>query len=1090
MKNKKILKALTALVMGSVTALAGFAAACDPVENGGEHTHNYTWVDDGNGTTHHEHCGVDGCDAPDKAAENHTWSGDECNKCHATKLNQESNAILPEYKGEAAGPEAGEKDIKSLFKASDLSSGTLGEAWTNGVVSIPNGTELRDRKDTSNKYTRSVKNGVITINVPANGTLKISFASGSSTVGNAGYKLTKADNSVEDVQINTADKVLNDLELEVVKGTYKFQTSKGTVDVFAIELNYKSTASPIEAIEITSAGTTDYLVTQKVDCTGVTLVSKDASGVRTPIKLENCKFDTSHYNPKASCEYEISVTYFLSSNLDSQTKEFTATYKVKVYMVDSIELSTIGLNSNKQVTVQQAYLPDGTFSKSNISVVASCSFGGDTIKQKLKDSWYSVSTPALTSEGTQKVTVSVDSAYTVGNKNVSASYDVIVKAKKDVVDNKVEITVGETGEFKTLTQAVQYLKACNYESGVNKVVKLQTGTYTEKVWLDVDNVTLVGLGENIDDTKLTYSLVEGDADVLSGSLWALNCATLHVTGKNFKAYNLAIHNDFDYINNSGHYSGNQAAQGVALTLDSDGATLYKCHLYGNQDTLYMKSGRSYYYQSQIDGNIDFIFGGENALAYFDDCKIVAVNRETKTSDNPQNGYVTAAKHSTAKKPDYGYIFNNCEFTDDGKVNAASMSLGRPWGEKATVAYIGCSFSDAYSQEGSDGSHKIHRWNDWNTTVTAAGADFCEYGSTDAEGNPIMQTAVAGGSVLTAGQAANYTKANLFGTANGKVGYTTEFDCDTEYSKLRILAGLDSGELPEETKFTYDFTEVDKNSSETVQEHFAGKLEWTGTGRWNGNSIQVSNDTVIKIAKAGEVSIGWFSGYGTNADAEITYDAEGRATIKILHSQKYIVDITVNTETVPEESVEHTISIYVKTETEDTLLGTITKAHGNVIDEAAIVALITAENYPGKILDKVYASDKTTEYTYAPINGNTDIYVTLKDSSKIWQAGEEISLAFGGGVKPVVAGVEFSSSIVGNGSECKTNVGETIKITAAEGTTVQINWHPNGGACDNNATVSYDAENGQIVITIKAPEAGEQGAADGQIYIRSITIVAV
>ena len=100
------------------------------------------------------------------------------------------------------------------------------------------------------------------------------------------------------------------------------------------------------------------------------------------------------------------------------------------------------------------------------------------------------------------------------------------------------------------------------------------------------------------------------------------------------------------------------------------------------------------------------------------------------------------------------------------------------------------------------------------------------------------------------------------------------------------------------------------------------------------------------------------------------------------------------------------------------------------------------------------------------------------------------MAFGGGVKPVVAGVEFSSSIVGNGSECKTNVGETIKITAAEGTTVQINWHPNGGACDNNATVSYDAENGQIVITIKAPEAGEQGAADGQIYIRSITIVAV
>ncbi|MDE6504968.1 MAG: InlB B-repeat-containing protein [Clostridia bacterium] len=911
MKNKKILKALTALVMGSVTALAGFAAACDPVEdNGGGHTHNYTWVDDENGTTHHEHCTADGCDAPDKAAENHTWNGDECSKCHAVKVNQTDNAIVPEYKGEAAGPEAGEKDITSLFKASDLEKGTLSEAWTNGVVSIPGGTELRDRKDTTNKYTRSVKNGVITINVPASGTLKISFASGSSTIGNAGYKLTKADNTVEEVAINTGDKVLNDLELEVVKGTYKFQAAKGTVDVFAIELKYKTTAAPIEEIEITSAGTTDYLVTQKVDCTGVALVAKDANGVLTPVKLENCKFDTSKYNPKASGEYEISVTYFLSDNLDSQTKEFTATYKVKVYMVDSIELSTIGLSSNKQVTVQQAYLPDGSFNSNSLSVVANCSFGGNTIKQKLKDSWYTVTAPNLAEEGAKTVTVYVDSLYTVGNKSVSASYEVAVKAKKAVAENKVEVTVGETGEFKTLTQAVQYLKACNYESGVNKVIKLQAGTYTEKVWLDIDNVTLVGLGENIDDTKLSYSLVEGDADALSGSLWALNCATLHVTGKNFKAYNLAVRNDFDYMKNSGNYSGTQAAQGVALTLDADGAVLYKCHLYGNQDTLYMKSGRSYYYQSQIDGNIDFIFGGENSLAYFDDCKIVAINRESKTSDNPQNGYVTAAKHTTDKKPDYGYIFNNCELTDDGSVNAGAMSLGRPWGEKATVAYIGCSFSDAYSQEGTDGSHKIHRWNDWSTTVTAASADFREYGSTDAQGNPIMQTAVAGGSVLTQAQAANYTKTNLFGTANGKVGYTTEFDSDTEYSKLRILAGIDSGELPEETKITVDLQDAalpNGSCVEAINQKYSEYITWTGTGVFEAakpqNGVKIGTDTVITVNVVGEVSL--VAGYELPvSDYVISYN-EGKATIKVISTTgtygSYIGSIIIDTSKTPEDT---------------------------------------------------------------------------------------------------------------------------------------------------------------------------------------------
>lgn len=916
MRNKKLLKTVAATIICSATALTAFSfTACDTGNNGGgEHAHRYIWVDDENGTTHHKHCDVDGCDSPDIAEENHTWSGDECDKCGATKTEQTDNAIVPEYKGEAAGPEAGEKNITSLFKASDLNAGVLDTDWTNGVVSIPKGTELRNRVDTSAKYTRSVKNGSITITVPANGKLKIAFASGSSSIGSAKYRLTKADGSVEEVTIDTADKVLKELELDAVAGTYKFEKAGGTVDVFAVELNYTSTATPIQAIEVTDMGTTDYLVTQKVDCTGVSLVARDANNVRIPIKLENCKFDTSKYNPKASGEYEIGVTYFLSDNLDSETKEFTATYKVKVYTVDSIELSTIGLSSNKQVSVQQAYLPNGTFNSDYLTVVATCSLGDNSIKQKLKDSWYTISTPVLTEEGNKAVTVSVDSTYTVDNKNVSATYNIAVKAKKDVVENRVEVTVGETGEFKTLTQAVQYLKACNYESGVNKVVKLEAGTYTEKVWLDIDNVTLVGLGTEIDDTTLSYSLVEGDADALSGGLWALNCATLHVTGANFKAYNLAIRNDFDYINNAGNYSGNQAAQGVALTLDADGATIYKCHLYGNQDTLYMKSGRSHYYQSQIDGNIDFIFGGDNALAYFDECEIVAINRTkldaTTGKGGEQNGYVTAAKHSSGTKPNYGYIFNNCNLTDDGKVADGAMSLGRPWGPSATVSYINCSFSAAYSQQPSDSADKIHRWNDMSGN-SPENADFSEYGSKDAEGNPIMQTAVKGGKVLTETEAANHTKANLFGTANGNVGYTTAFDCDNEYAKLRILVGLDSGEIPEDPTVSIvlkgDTTIPDGNCGDAINEKYSEYLTWNGLCKFQAskpeNGIQVDTTTVITINIVGEVSL--IAGYQLpGSDYIITY-SEGKATIRFTSITgtygDFIGSIVIDTSKTPEDT---------------------------------------------------------------------------------------------------------------------------------------------------------------------------------------------
>ena len=112
-----------------------------------------------------------------------------------------------------------------------MNAGVLDTDWTNGVVSIPKGTELRNRVDTSAKYTRSVKNGSITITVPANGKLKIAFASGSSSIGSAKYRLTKADGSVEEVTIDTADKVLKELELDAVAGTYKFEKAGGTAEV-------------------------------------------------------------------------------------------------------------------------------------------------------------------------------------------------------------------------------------------------------------------------------------------------------------------------------------------------------------------------------------------------------------------------------------------------------------------------------------------------------------------------------------------------------------------------------------------------------------------------------------------------------------------------------------------------------------------------------------------------------------------------------------------------------------------------------------------------------------------------------------------
>ena len=847
MKNRKFLKSLAAIVMGTVSAFALVATGCDSSASSadvGENTHKIVREE------------VPSSQLPQ------------------VRENGNSNAIVPEYKGPAAGPSSEKQTPFYELNAKNLPTGVLEQAYDDGIFSIPKGTNIRGRTPTgtnASNYSQSIQNGTITVHVSSSGKLKFIFASGSKP-GNAKYSLNGPGVSLAPAALQTADKELVEVEVDVVKGDYVFAKTGGTIDTFGIELTLEPVdPKPIESIELVSAGTTDYLITQKVDCTGIKLIAKDGNGVTSDVDLKNCEFDTSAYNPNSTGEYTISVTYHLEQNLTSNTKEFTATYKVKVYAVDSIKLDLIGMGAKEQVTAQQAYLTtDNYVAESNISVIATCEYNGNTIEYKLKSDWYSLTDSVnLATAGEHAVTVTVNNAYTVGGKSVTASYNIISAAKKEVANNQVTVTVGTNGDFKTVTQAVQYLKRCAYDASVNKVIEIAAGTYAEKVWIDVPNVTLIGKGEKVDDTVITCSLVEGDVDNFSGGLWGLNCATVHVTGANFKAYNLAIRNDFDYINNASKYSGSQSSQGVALTLDADGAVLYNCHLYGNQDTLYFKSGRSYYYKTQIDGNVDFIFGGDTGLAYFDECKIVAINRTAVSEGQKgkeQNGYVTAAKHDTAKKPDYGYIFYKCEMTDDGKVADGAMSLGRSWGSCATVAYIECDFSKAYSKVASTDSGKDHRWSDWSGGTAAASADFCEYGST---GDGAISSAVAGGKVLTAEQAANYTKDNLFGAANGaKVGYSAAFDYATALKTLKVLAGLESAD-PDNSGNTGDNSgNTGDNSGSTGGDSGNTGDNSGNTGDNSGNTGDNNNDTpVAPPAADGGSSKG---GCGSTSVSDVTF----------------------------------------------------------------------------------------------------------------------------------------------------------------------------------------------------------------------------
>lgn len=116
----KLTKLLSVFILaGAVGAGVAGVAGCtkkDDGNNGGGHTHNYTWVNDNNGKCH-EHCGVAGCDLPDKPAQDHVdtknnqtqanGADGKCDHCGATLTPSGALAapagatgIIVEYEGE------------------------------------------------------------------------------------------------------------------------------------------------------------------------------------------------------------------------------------------------------------------------------------------------------------------------------------------------------------------------------------------------------------------------------------------------------------------------------------------------------------------------------------------------------------------------------------------------------------------------------------------------------------------------------------------------------------------------------------------------------------------------------------------------------------------------------------------------------------------------------------------------------------------------------------------------------------------------------------------------------------------------------
>lgn len=278
--------------------------------------------------------------------------------------------------------------------------------------------------------------------------------------------------------------------------------------------------------------------------------------------------------------------------------------------------------------------------------------------------------------------------------------------------------------FQSISEAIGY---ANGFWGLPVEIKVAAGTYYETLYINQPYINLVGDSSAETIISNGFSALEILSDGIKRGTF--RTATVRVEGLDFIAQNLTI------INSAG--SGEKAGQCIALYVDSEKSTFNNCHLLGHQDTLFLAPlplevketggfkgpgenrarvmGQHYFKDCHIEGDVDFIYGGAQAL--FDNCEIYSLSKDTNI-----NGYITAP--CTPENEKAGFVFFQCKFKSNCKNE--TVYIGRPWRNFAQTVLIKCELDSHIHRSGFD---------DWNKKDSWETCLFGEYESIGSGANP-------------------------------------------------------------------------------------------------------------------------------------------------------------------------------------------------------------------------------------------------------------------------------------------------------------------------------------------------------------------
>jgi len=249
-----------------------------------------------------------------------------------------------------------------------------------------------------------------------------------------------------------------------------------------------------------------------------------------------------------------------------------------------------------------------------------------------------------------------------------------------------------SGDFLTVQEAIMAVPDFrNFPT----IIVIKPGIYKEKIILPTSKTHVWLIGENSENTILTYDDFASKPNQFGEPLGTTASSSFFVFADDFVAKNLTFEN-----------SAGPVGQAVAIRISGDRSVFEKCRFLGYQDTLYAQGekSRQYYKDCYIEGTTDFIFGA--STAFFENCHI-----HSKVGGK----YITAA--STPQEHSYGFVFMNCRLTGDAP--EGSVFLGRPWRSFAKTIFINSELGSHISPQG---------WHNWGKKEAEQTVFYAEFGN--------------------------------------------------------------------------------------------------------------------------------------------------------------------------------------------------------------------------------------------------------------------------------------------------------------------------------------------------------------------------